>query len=529
MHILKTGLIFIVSVFLTIPLFANNIFYEANKNLERVGLKEILAMDKISLEEADFRLDPDFTLGYGDSVAVNFWGKIEANYNLQINRDGNIIIPFLGKINIVGFTLNEAKEVVRENLDKKFTNVKFDLALANVQNIRVTVLGNVKKPGPYTVNPFCRVAEVVARAGGPNDYGTLIDIKLMRNDEEAVSFSVYDFIFKGDMSKNVRLKHGDMIFIPMIKNLIAIKGDVIYPGIYEARDKSRLKEVVTKAGSITPGKAKRKIYVLRIDPEKNIITKFTEVEFDSLEDIAKKYNDIIIDNHDIIIVTTALDYNPYPQDLFWEVSITGKVKTPGVYLIEEGEKLGSLLKRAGGIIDTAFLSGMVFMRESLKQKEQSVLDNFIKAQEAAILKEQIRLGEEILTPDELALRRKVIKRKKKALELFKARVPSGRIAVSLEEAISGKNDIVLEQGDKIHIPGAPCCVLVTGAVYYPGAINFTGKNNLDYYLNLTGGINRQADSEGIYIIKADGRAIPGKKDYDGIEQGDTIIVPLKVE
>ena len=263
--------------------------------------------------------------------------------------------------------------------------------------------------------------------------------------------------------------------------------------------------------------------------EKNIIKKFTEVEFDSLEDIAKKYNDIIIDNYDIVIVTTALDYNPYPQDLFWEVSITGKVKTPGVYLIEEGEKLSSLLKRAGGIIDTAFLPGTVFTRDSLKQKEQAVLDNFIKAQEEAILKEQIRLVEEILTPDELALRRKVIECKKKALGLFKPRMPSGRVTVSLEEAISGENDIVLEQGDKIHIPGAPCYVLVAGAVYHPGAINFTGKNNLDYYLNLTGGINRQADPEGIYVIKADGRAIPSKKEYDSIEQGDTIVVPSKVE
>jgi len=326
MRILRSYLVFVFSIFCVGTVFASNIFYEVNKGLERVGLKEILTMDRISLEKADFRLDPDFTLGYGDSVEVSFWGKIEANYNLQINRNGDIIIPFLGKLNIVGLTLNKANETIRKNLDKKYTNVDFDLTLTNVQNIRVTVLGNVKEPGPYTVNPFCRIAEVVARAGGPNDYGTLIDIKLRRDNKEVARFNIYDFVFKGDISQNVRLKHGDIVYISRAKNLIAIKGDVIYPGIYEIWSGTTLKDIIVMAGSIVSQKSKRKMYVLRIDPEKNTMREFIVAEFDSLEDIGKKYKDVIINNQDTVVVTTALDYNPYPQDLFWEVKVTGKVK-----------------------------------------------------------------------------------------------------------------------------------------------------------------------------------------------------------
>ncbi len=529
MRSLKFCLIFAVLGILAVPALANNVFYSANKDLRRVGLAEILGMDKVSLEGTDFRLEPDFTLGYGDSVEANFWGKIEANYSLQVNRDGNIIIPFLGKINIVSLTLNEAKEVIRESLEKKYTNVNFDLTVANVQNIRVTVLGNVNKPGPYSISPFCRIAEVVARAGGPSNYGTLIDIKLMRNDAEVVSFNVYDFIFKGDTSKNVRLKHGDLIYVPIVRNLIAIKGDVIYPGIYEVPDDSTLERVIAKTGSILSTKVKRKIYILRIDPEKNIIREFTAIEFDSVEDIAKKYSDVVIESYDTIVVTTTLDCNIYPQDPFWEVSITGQVKTPGVYLIEEGEGLSSLLKRAGGFKDGAFISGMVFTRDSLKEKEKSTLGKFIKVQEEAILKEEARLGEEILTQEELSLRRKSIGRRREVLNLLASRQPSGRIVVDLEEVMNGKNDITLEKGDKVYIPAVPDWVLVTGEVRNSTAINFEKNKKLNYYLDIAGGITPRAAQEEIYIIKADGSVVSKDTGYGEMEQGDIVVVPPRTE
>jgi len=203
-------------------------------------------------------------------------------------------------------------------------------------------------------------------------------------------------------------------------------------------------------------------------------------------------------------------------------------KTPGVYLIKEGEKLSSLLKRTGGITSTAFLSGVIFTRNSLKQKEEEVFGNFIRKQKELILKKEISLEEEILTPEEKNIRKKSIQHRKEMLEQKIAYYrPEGRITIELEEIMNGKSDIVLEQGDRIHIPSIPNWVLVIGEVYHSCAVSFRKDKNAEYYCNFAGGLTSQADSENLYIIKADGRAISKKAEYREIQRGDIIVVPQK--
>ena len=161
MKFLKSFIVFMV-FFIIFPAIANSQTYDLDEsNLERVGLKELQNMSKVDFVPGTYRLDPDFEFGYGDSVTIRLWGKLEGSYNLAIGRDGNIVIPLIGRVNIFGLTMDQGKNAIMNAIDSKYSNVNFDINLADVKDIRINILGNAKNPGPYAISPFCRVVEAL--------------------------------------------------------------------------------------------------------------------------------------------------------------------------------------------------------------------------------------------------------------------------------------------------------------------------------------------------------------------------------
>ena len=506
---------------------AGDIFYKINGDLKRAGLEEIEKMGTTGFESGNYRLDPDFRLGYGDTVSLNLWGKLEATHKLTIDRDGNIVIPLVGRVSIIGRSIDEARAAIKQELDKKYSNVEFDLNLTDVQNIRIMVLGNVKNPGPYAVSPFSRVVDAIAKSGGPNPIGSLSDIRLIRDDKQIASFNTYDFILKADQSNNLRLKHGDIIFIPQIKNLIAVRGEVVYPGIYDVTSDTTLLKVIDMAGGMLLTKFERKVSIVRINKETKLTETFKEIIFDSSKGIEKK-DDVAIEDQDTIIITTVLDYAPYPDVLFKLAHISGEINMPGDYIIKKGETLRDLIKRAGGLKDTAFAEGAVFSRVLVKEKQKFILDELVRAQNKAILEEEAYLAGAVLTQEEKELRRRALDYRKRALEFMASRIPQGRVIINLEDILNGKSDIILQKEDNIFIPPVPTWVLVTGAVYNPESVTFEEGKPLEYYLNAVGGPNKFADKDDIYIIKADGRVESKGTGYGNISRGDIVVVPERV-
>ncbi|MFC1808235.1 SLBB domain-containing protein [Candidatus Omnitrophota bacterium] len=504
------------------------LFAEPVKADERVGMEALRNIGNVSFESGNYRLDPDFRLGYGDKIHVNLWGKLEGSHLLKINRDGAVVIPLVGRINLFGLTIDEANAAVKREIDKKYSNVQMDLNIADVMDIRVSVLGNISIPGPISISPFSRIVEAVAKAGGPNNNGSLRDIRLIRNGKLITAFDVYDFIFKGDQRKNLRLKHGDMIYIPEVKNLVTIKGDVRYPGVYEIEDDTKVSFAVKTIDGLLPSDIKRKIYILRTNFKNNKYEVFKEIAFELTEGIGAD-DDIILSNGDTIIVTNIFDARPLPEKLFTQVSVMGKVKIPGTYLIKKDETLSSMLKRAGGLDENAFIEGAVFMRDSIAKKHKAAQDILIRAQERAILEEEARLAEAILTYEEKEMRVRAIEFRRRALNLMAARVPSGRIIIDCKKIIEGEADLFLEEGDSIHIPPIPDWVIITGAVYSPGSAIFEENKLFSHYLNLVGGFTKFANKEDVYVIKADGRVESKSTGYSDISRGDIIVVPEKME
>jgi len=533
---------------------SENPFFRVNKDLRRVGLEEIKSMipeetkkkaeqkkkkdlkeikeSEEEFESINYRLDPDFRLGYGDSLVLTLWGKIEDRNRLVINREGDIVIPLLGKVSVFGLTMTEARDKVKREIGKRYSNVQFDLNLADVQDIQIAVLGNAEKPGLYRVSPFCCLVEAVAEAEGPNAQGSLANIQLMRGDKQIVVFNAYDFIFKADQSKNLRLNHGDVVFIPQHKNLIAIRGDVRYPGIYEADNNATLNKVINVAGGITPTKFQRKIVILRINPSTKITDVYKQIVFDPESGIKNKDN-LKIEDQDTIFVTTALDYTPYPEVTSKVVRISGEVNIPGDYLlVKEKETLKSLIKKAGGVKEGAFLEGAVFTKNVIKERQEELLDNRIKAEQISALEDEKRLSMFSLSMGERYTRQKIMEYRHALLLDLMASLeePEGRVIIDLAAIMEGKaDDIILERGDAIYIPSSPSWVFIKGAVYNPDSVNFKSGKDLTYYLNQVGGPTKNADTETIHVIKANGRAESKLTGFSEIQKGDTIVIPKKNE
>jgi len=524
----KTLLLTCIVVFsFAVNVFASDVFNGNGKKPERVWLQEISHMGEVEFETGNYRLDTDFRLGFGDTVVVNLWGKLEAKYELSVQRDGTISIPSVGKVSVIGLTLKDAQKDAKRELDRKFTNVELSITLSDVRDIRIYVMGNVKNPGPYAVSPFSRIIDAVAKAGGPNEQGSLVDIRLLREEKKVVSFDAYQFFLNNDKSKNIRLMHGDTVYVSRAKNLIVVKGDVRYPGIYEAQHGARLKDIIELSGGMLSTKFKRRVLVLRINPQNQQKEVIKEFIFDMSQSWAKE--DILLEDDDTVIVATVFSYTPVCDMMYKNVALKGEFIIPGSYLASKEDTLKSLIKKAGGIKEKGFPAGAIFIRQSLKKKQKNFSDEIINAQKKVLLVEEAHLLEMVLTQDEKLVRQGALDAKKKALKIMAAHVPKGRMIIDLNDLLKGEEDILLENGDIIYVPQIPDAILVVGAVYNPESILFQEEKTADYYLNMVGGARKFADKEDIYVIKANGQVRSVNTGYGKIDRGDIIVVPEKVE
>lgn len=501
-------------------------FFIINKDLKRTGLNEIQQMANADIEME--KLYSGYKLEYGDRLKVKLWGKLEADFDLFINKDGNLMIPSIGKVDVNGLTLEEAQIAIKKAIDIKYTNVEVEVSLASTPSIFVRVVGHINKPGAYLINPATSIPGVIAKAGGPNDWGSISDIMLIRDGKTVAEFSMYDFMLNPSPYDGQVILDNDSIFVPAAKNFIAMRGDVKYPGIYDSMSDISLSKAIGMAGGLVPdNRSKVKASVLRLDPEAGKAKIIREVIYDPAKGIEAK-DDCKLENYDTVIVTYAVDYVPNPYRLFEKVSISGEVNAPGDYLLNENETLGSLVRKAGGLTDHAFVKGAVLARDSLAKKQDSVLGDMVKAQKGAILEAEIRLLEApALSQDDRRLRQRVLQDRREALRIMESRCSDGRIVIDLESAMNGKADPALENGDSIVIPAIPDWVMVTGAVRNPGAVVFSEGKDLDYYLEGIG-LTDSANKDGIYIIKPNGFMKTKANGYGDMSRGDIVVVPEKV-
>ena len=577
---------------------------------------------------------PDYVLGPGDELRITIWGNIEGQWNAVIDRDGKISLPKVGTIGVTGLTFGEFKVTLHKELSKYYTNFQMNVSMGPLRTIRVYIVGNAAKPGSYTISSLSTLVNSLFEAGGPNKTGSMRSIDVKRNGGTVVQFDMYDFLLKGNKTKDVRLMPEDVIFIPPVGPLAGIAGNVKNPAIYELKGETRLLDLLGMAGGLSGMAFRGRVQVQRtqnnefrtvfegdlIDIEKN-----TEKNFLIKDgDLVKVFS--VVDLKNIVTITgavgnpgdfgvasgvtrvsdiismagglqyfassqveitrvkvtqsgprterfvidafkamegdpgnnVALEMNDYlfvrtvPEwQLYRTVNVGGEVKYPGAYTITRGERLSSVLERAGGYTNFAYLRGALFTRERVKQLQQKSLEELASRLERELIAEGAAQASTALSADEVQAKKLEMEQRGKFIESIRRLKANGRMTIWLAHLrlLKGSEyDIELEEGDSLYIPAENKVINVVGAVMSNGSFIYNEKWGYEDYVQMAGGYSRHADEDSVFVMKVDGSArklsngfmnwsplrkrweVTGFNESKGLlEAGDSIVVPERLE
>ena len=704
---------------------------DVSRNLKQFGYEVFSKPISTFAPVTNVPVGQDYIIGPGDAFTLTMWGRADGQFSLQVDRDGQIVLPEVGALKVWGMKFGDLEGYLQHELSRKYTDFKMSITMDRLRTVRVFVVGEASAPGTYTISSLSTVINALFAAGGPSKNGSLRRIRLSRNTSEPVELDLYGFLLGGDKTKDVRLQDGDTIFIPLIGPIVGVAGNVKRPAIYEMAAPMTLRQVLDLAGGATFSGWLQRVQVERVQNHERRVAVDFDISRDGsgavssvqdtllqdgdlvkvfgvasldekvvhleghalrpgkyewkpgmrLKDILESYEVLVPqpnteygeiirlippDLHPITIpfnlgqllagdasqnielaqydtirvfrwdkrisqkvtisgmVYDANDYRLVPDmkvrdlvdvagglqknaylrtaeimrrhisqegvatekieinlekavagdpennialrdydylvirpipDLQFNLTaeITGEVRFPGVYPIQKQETLSSLIERAGGYTDQAYLRGAVFTRKSAMEVQRRRLDELISQIEESTLSSSQQSISGALDAETAQAQQASLATKKELLTKLRAAQITGRVVVhmtALEVFKGSKYDIELEDGDKLVVPQAPGVVYMVGEVFNPTSLLYERGETVNYYLGRVGGMTRDADKKQVSVIMADGsvismaqgnrgRQVYWDKEYNQwslggfmsnrLGPGDTIVVPRKID
>lgn len=274
----------------------------------------------------DLPLPNDYKISLRDQFTVILSGSKEAIFNLNVKLDGTILFPELGAISVVGLSLQEVKDKLSLLIEQSYIGVNIDVSMQNLSAKKITIVGAVKTPGTYLINPFSTITSALAYSGGVSEIGSLRDIKLIRNNKIVLSFDLYDLLIKGDRSKDLTLEAGDTLLINAATQFVEITGAVKRPAIYEILKGETLEDIVDFALGFNQTANKSNISISFLDLKQSQIVK-------------KNVSSL---NQSLSNALSINVFNYVSEDTS-DIQVLGAVEEPGFYDIKKYNNLESLI------------------------------------------------------------------------------------------------------------------------------------------------------------------------------------------
>jgi protein involved in polysaccharide export with SLBB domain len=675
-----------------------------------------------------YRPDPnapvakDYVVGPGDTFLIQLFGKESAQYELGVTRDGTLLIPKFGPLQVAGLPFEEARRTITDRVKAQAIGVDVSVTMGALRTIQVFVLGDVTQPGMQVLSAFATPLHALLAARGVLPNGSLRNVEVKRGGATVNRIDLYDVLLDGDTGGYDRLQPGDVVFVPPVSGLVSVGGLVRRPAIYEVQGGETVADLLALAGGVSaegdPGAVRMRrsdpeggqrildlepaafttpvadgdliqvfprvgpvtrsvtvrghvaapgvyawsegqrlldlfpspvgvlpdtdpAFILILRQENGMPAYLQESLVAALADPAGPHNRPLADGDELFVfsrdadraallqpqvaelarlavagrvpdravevrgevhfpgrypltrgmrltdlVTAAGEVNekayPYeveitrftvvphgerretehllvdlslaregdaehdvplrPDDRVnvravpeWQgesVTLSGELRFPGVYVIESGETVTSLIARAGGLTEDAFLPGAVFQREEVRVQEQAELDRLARTFEQDL----VRVATEPATFGS-GDRGQALSAGRELLRLVRQTKATGRMSLTLARDKGGgvsvqETTLRLVDGDHLHIPRRPDSVLVLGEVYHPTAHLFRKGKSVRDYVNLSGGITKRGSRGDVLVIHANGSVTTvkvGRVSSGGrIALGDTVVVPQRI-
>jgi protein involved in polysaccharide export with SLBB domain len=294
---------------------------------------------------------PDtYLVGPGDQLNINFYGKESESFDVTVDREGRISIPDLTPVQVAGLTFAEVKALINAKVEQEVIGVKAFVSLGQLRSMRILVLGEAYKPGSYSVSSLTTVSHALFVSGGVSDIASLRNIQVKRAGKVVSNFDLYDLLIKGDSSKDIVLKPGDVVFVPSVGSQVTVEGLVKRPAIFELKQGETAKQLIKMAGGLKPEAYAKNVVVERFNNQRKEILSV---------DFSKSNISYIPQDGD------RVRFNSVSSQYENSISLIGAVARPGNYQWYQGKRISDVLKSVrGDLLPQVDLSYGLLIRET---------------------------------------------------------------------------------------------------------------------------------------------------------------------
>lgn len=497
-----------------------------------------------------------YEIGVGDEIRISLWGQADLQQIFVVDKEGRIFVPSIGFIPVIGKSLAELKQFLKQEFSKSYSTLYsdedktfMDVSMVTIQSINIQVIGHVVSPGAYNVHPFSNIVSAISQAGGIDTTGSIRNIKVLRDGNVYKEVDFYKLLTLGENNHDFRLKTKDIILVDKRQTTIHIDGEVNKPGFYEMKKNENFNNLLKFCGDFKP-QSSLVVEITKIMSRSERLNDDDAFEKFYFRDLSK----INFSDGDKIVIPRIKNTNS-------QVYAFGQVKNEGSYEFVESMRIYDLLELAGGINDNEFLKSVNIEKIDLIRRD--IKSNFSKVitldLEKIINKDE---NENILLEnyDQITVYPNLNFLPPKTVNLFgEINFPGIYPILKDNESISsiisraggltsraykkgiiltrknqrvileGLNNIV-KDGDQINVPEIPNVVEIKGQVFNPGLISYKANRKIKEYLEIAGGLTPNADLNNILIYYVDG-SVKIKKRFANlnVEPGSIIQINQKVE
>jgi polysaccharide biosynthesis/export protein len=428
----------------------------------------------------------------------------------------------------------------------------------NLKKNSIKLEGEVDRVGEYEWKAGIKLLDVVKNKSILSDNADLNYALIRRLDPEGqvqiLSFSPMELFKENTKEQNIALQPKDLILFlpkfdiearerlirPFLKELefnaepavgklvVSVSGEVHFPGEYPLVRGMTVANLIVAAGGLKESAFSLAAEISRIGVDFNKTDVEALVEHRLLESLL--FEDSLNEQLQPSDVLSVKKIPSWQEDRV--ITLSGEVKFPGEYAIRKNEKIGEVLKRAGGLTHDSFARGAVFTRTALIEREDGQKEKLVQQLESDIATLS-------LSPTSGDSARKANSVAESLLRRLKDSKSVGRLVIDLDSQLaqSTSSQITLRSGDKLHIPIMPSEISVIGEVQFPTSHLFQSGFSVDQYINLSGGLTQNADEKRIFVVKSNGAVLThkghgwfsGNQSQKNIQTGDVIVVPINLQ